>query len=257
MRRAIGFTIVFVLATGTSSAQELGASISGGYSIPGVSRLFCGSVRPGDRSLRELRTAWLYCGRDSEGDLLTAQTNFHRKHAGPVFAGDLFLHIDQFDMGIGTAIFSKGGISGSLFSSNPRKERVKARDFTRSFRAVFVFIRGRAMTDSTLTPTLGFGIGIFGLRESGPYERLNWENGPFIQLFAGGEARIRKSSFRAFTEIRLNFAVFDDIPEPGRNIIRCCGWNQAYLSWTFAIGLRFARPSPAAKSTPYTRMPGR
>lgn len=141
MRRAIGFAIVFFLATGTSSAQELGASISGGYSIPGVSRLFCGSVRLGDRSLRRLRTDWLYCGRDSEGDVLTAQTNFHRMQAGLVLAGDLFVHRDQFDVGIGTAMFSKGGISGSLISSNALKERVKAKDFTRSFRAVFVLVR--------------------------------------------------------------------------------------------------------------------
>ncbi len=241
MRRAVGFVIIFLLAPGTSSAQELGASFSGGYSIPGVSRLYCGNVRPGDRDLRELRTAWLYCGRDSEGDLLTAQTNFPRINAGLVLAGDLFLHVNQFDMGIGTAMFSKGGIPGSLISANDLKERVETKDFTRSFRAVFVFIRGRAMTDSTLTPTLGFGIGIYGLRESEPDERLNWENGPFFQLVAGGEARIRKSSSRVFTEFRLNLAVFDEMPEPGLDIIRCCGWNQAYVSWTFAIGLRFAR----------------
>ncbi len=240
MRRAIGFTVVFFLAAGTSNAQELGASISGGYSIPGVSRLYCGSVRPGDRNLRELRTAWVYCGRDSEGDLLTAQTDFHRIHAGLVLAGDLFLHIDQFDLGIGTAIFSKDGLSGPSISENTRKERVRATDFTRSFRAVFVFVRGRAVTDSTLTPTLGLGIGIYGLRESEPYERLDWDNGPFFQLAAGGEARIRKSSSRVFTEIRLNLAVFDYIAEPGRDIIRSYGWNQAYVSWTFAIGLRFA-----------------
>ena len=243
MRRAIGFAIIFLLAAGTSNAQEWGVSVSSGYSIPGVSRLFCGSVSPGDRDLRdlrELRNAWLYCGRESEGDLLTAQTNFHRTQAGLVLAGDLFLRIDQCDVGIGTAMYSKGGISGSLISANARKERVKAKDFTRTFRAVFVFIRGRAMADSTLTPYFGGGIGIYRLREIEPYEHSNNENGPFLQIFAGGEARIRKSSSRVFTETRLNLAVFDDIPEPGRDIIRCCGWNQAYVSWTVAIGLRFA-----------------
>lgn len=95
------------------------------------------------------------------------------------------------------------------------------------------------MTDSTFTPTLGFGIGIYGLRESELNERLNWEVGPFLQIFAGGEAPIRKRSSRVFTEIRLNLAVFDDYPEPGRDLNRCCGWNQAYISWTFAAGLRF------------------
>ena len=240
MRRAIGFTVVFFLAAGTSYAQELGASFSGGYSIPGVSRLVCGGVRPGDRDLRELRINWLYCGRESDGDQLTGRMNFHQMQAEFVRAGDLFLRIDQLDMGIGTAMFSKGGLSGSLISTNTRKETVGATDFTRSFRAVFVFVRGRATTDSTITPALGFGIGTFGLRESEPDERPIWENGPFIQLFAGGETRIRNGSSRVFAEIRLNIAEFDYITEPGRDIIRSYGWNQTYVSWTLAIGLRFA-----------------
>ena len=240
MRRAGGFMVVFFLAAGTSDAQKLGASISGGYSIPGVSRLVCGSVRPGDRSLRELRTNWFYCGSDNDGNQLTGRMNFHQMQAGLVLAGDVFLHIDQCEIGIGTAMFSKGGLSGSLISPNTRKETVGATDFTRSFRAVFVFVRGRATTDSTITPTLGFGIGTFGLRESEPYERPIWENGPFIQLFAGVETRIRNGSSRVFAEIRLNIAEFDYIAEPGRDIIRSYGWNQAYVSWTLAIGLRFA-----------------
>lgn len=240
MRRAIAFTTVFFLGADSPNAQELGASISGGYSTPGVSRLVCGSVRPGDRNLRELRTNWVYCGSQSDGNQLTGRMNFHQMQAGLVLAGDLFLHIDQCDIGIGTAMFSKGGLSGSLISPNTRKEKVGATDFTRSFRAVFVFVRGRATTDSTITPTLGFGIGTFRLRESEPYERPILENGPFIQLFAGGEARIRNGSSRVFAEVRLNLAEFDYIAEPGRDLIRSYGWNQAYVSWTFAIGLRFA-----------------
>ena len=61
MRCAIGFAIVFLLAAGTSNAQELGVSVFGGYSIPGVSRLYCGrGSHIGDRDLQDLRTAWLY-----------------------------------------------------------------------------------------------------------------------------------------------------------------------------------------------------
>ncbi len=240
MYRAFGFVTVFLLAPGTSNAQELGVSVSGGYSIPGVSRLFCGDGSLTRRDLRDLRTAWLYCGRDSEGDLLTAQMNFHRMQAGLVFTGDLFVRIEPADVGIGTVMFSKGGISGSLISPKAHTDRVEARDFKRSFRAAFVFIRCRAMTDSTLTPYIGGGIGIFGLREREPYEHSNWENGPFLQIFAGGEARITESSSRVFTEIRLNLAEFADNPEPGRDIVKCCGWNMAFVSWTVAIGLRFA-----------------
>lgn len=240
MRPAIVLAVILLVAAGTSNAQELGASISGGYSIPGDSRLVCGGVRAGDRDLQELRTNWLYCGSESDGDQLTGRMNFHQMQAGLVLAGDLFLHIDQCEIGIGTAMFSKGGLSGSLISPNTGKETVGATDFTRSFRAVFVFVRGRATTDSTITPTLGFGIGTFGLRESEPYEHTDWENGPFIQLFAGGETRIRNGSSRVFAEIRLNIAEFDYIAEPGRDIIRSYGWNQAYVSWTLAVGLRFA-----------------
>ena len=190
MRLAIGFAFIVLLATGTSNAQELGASIFGGYSIPGVSRLFCGSGSLSERDLRDLRTARLYCGSDNEGDLLSAQINFHRMQAGLVLAADLFLRIDPCDTGIGTVMFSSGGISGSLISTKARREKVKARDFKRSFRAAFVFLRCRAITDSPLTPYLGGGIGIYGLRESEPYEHSNWEKGPFLQLVEGGEARM-------------------------------------------------------------------
>ena len=38
MYRAIGFAFIVLLAPGMSNAQELGASVFGGYSIPGDSR---------------------------------------------------------------------------------------------------------------------------------------------------------------------------------------------------------------------------
>ncbi len=98
MYRAIGFVIVFLLATGTSNAQELGVSVSGGYSIPGDSRFLCSS------------------GSVYEGVRPSAQINFHRMQAGLVIAGDLFFRIEPADMGIGTVMFSRGGISGSLLS---------------------------------------------------------------------------------------------------------------------------------------------
>ena len=222
MYRAIGFAFIVLLAPGMSNAQELGASVFGGYSIPGDSRSLCSS------------------GSVSDGVRPSAQINFHRMQAGLVIAGDLFFRIEPADMGIGTVMFSRGGISGSLLSTKARREEVNARDFKRSFRAAFVFFRWRAITESSLVPYLGAGIGIFGLREREPYEHSNWENGPFLQIFAGGEARITESSSRVFTEIRLNLAEFADNPEPGRDIVKCCGWNMAFVSWTVAIGLRFA-----------------
>ena len=257
MRRAIGFAIVFLLAAGTSNAQELGVSVFGGYSIPGVSRLYCGRGSLGDRDLQDLRTAWLYCGSDSQGDLLFDETNYYPMQAGLIFAGDLFLRIDQFDLGIGTFMFTKGGISGSLISNKDRMEKVKARDFTRTLRSAFVFVRGRAKRDSSFVPYLGAGIGIYGLRESEPYEHSNWEIGPLLKIVAGGEARIAESFPRIFSEIGLNFAALNSDPEPGMDFVRCCGWHMAFTTFTVTIGMRFARQPPAAKLTPYTRMPGR
>ena len=53
MRLAIGFAFIVLLATGTSNAQELGVSVSGGYSIPGDGRLFFGSCSLRERDLRD------------------------------------------------------------------------------------------------------------------------------------------------------------------------------------------------------------
>lgn len=240
MQRAIGFTVVFFLAAGTSNAQELGASISGGYSIPGDSRIFCGSGSLNKRDLRDQRTARLYCGSAKEGELLSAQIDFHQMQAGLVLAGDLFLRIEPCDVGFGTFTHFSVRTSDSLLSTNARGKEARAGDVSRSLRTAFAFFRCRAKSDSRLTPYLGGGIGIYGLRENKLYEYSNWERGPLLQVVAGGEARLTENSSRVFTEIRVNFAVLDDDPEPGRDIVKCCGWNQAFATLTIAIGLRFA-----------------
>ncbi len=219
MYRAFGFVTVFLLATGTSNAQELGVSVSGGYSIPGDGRLFFGSCSLSEGSCSV-----------SKWERPSAQINFHRMQAGLVIAGDLFFRIEPADMGIGTVMFSRGGISGSLLSTKARREKVNARDFKRSFRAAFVFFRWRAITKSSLVPYLGAGVGICGLRESEPREYSNWEKGGFLQVSVGSEAQINEGFSRVFAEIRVNFAGLDD-PEPG---------DVAFVSWTVAIGLRFA-----------------
>ena len=215
MRRAAGFVIVFLLAPGTSSAQELGASIFGGYSIPGDSRIFYGLCSV------------------SEGERPYAQMTFNGKQAGPVVGGDLFLRIEPVDVGIGTVMFSKGGISGQLLSTTARRDEVNARNFSRSFRAAFVFLRYRAIGDSPVTPYLGAGVGIYGLRERDPREHSNWEIGGSFQLVAGTEARIDQGFFTPFAEIRVNFAgtEADDDSEPGA---------VNFATFTAAIGLRFA-----------------
>ncbi|MDE2887791.1 MAG: hypothetical protein OXR72_06210 [Gemmatimonadota bacterium] len=220
MRRAIGFTVVFFLAAGTSNAQELGASISGGYSIPGDGRLFFGRC-----SLNEGSCPF------SERERASAQIHFHPMQAGFVLAGDLFLRMEPADIGIGTVMFSKGGISGPSFSTIARRDEFKARDFTRSFRAAFVFLRYRAIGDSPVTPYLGAGVGIHGLRERAPTEFSNWDKGLFLRVLAGGEVRIREGFSSVFTEIRLNFAGLDEDPELS---------PVAFATFTIAIGLRFA-----------------
>ena len=212
MYRAIGFVTVFLLATGTSNAQELGVSVSGGYSIPGDSRFLCSS------------------GSVYEGVRPSAQINFYRMQAGLALAGDLFFRIKPADMGIGTVMFSRDGISGSLLSKKARREEVNARDFKRSFRGAFVFFRWRAITESSLVPYLGAGVGICGLRESEPREYSNWEKGGFLQVSVGSEAQINEGFSRVFAEIRVNFVALDD-PEPG---------DMDFATLTVAIGLRFA-----------------
>ncbi len=237
MRHAIVFVVVFLMMPGTSNAQELGVSVSGGYSIPGDSRLYCGS---GSRSDWDLPTARLYCGSANEGELLSAQIDFHEMQAGLVLSGDFFLRIEPCDVGVGAFTHSSGRISGSLLSTNARGKEAGSVDFTRSFRTAFAFFRCRATTNSRLTPYLGGGIGIYGLRESESYEYSKWEKGRLLQVVAGGEARLTESSSRVFTEIGVNFAVLDDEPEPGWDIVKCCGWNMAFATLTVAIGLRFA-----------------
>ena len=220
MRRTIGFTIVFLLAAGTSKAQELGVSFSGGYSIPGDGRLFFGrcSLNEGSCPFSERKRA-------------SAQIDFHPMQAGLVLAGDLFLRMEPADMGIGTVIFSKGGISGPSYTKIARRDEVKARDFTRSFRAAFVFLRYRAIGDSPVTPYLGAGVGIHGLRETEPTEYSDWDKGLFLQVVAGGEVRIWEGFSSVFTEIRLIFAGIDEDPELP---------PIAFATFTVAIGLRFA-----------------
>ena len=215
MRPAIVLA-VFLLATPRPLyALELGLSVIGGYSIPGDSRLFFDSCSV------------------SEGVRPSAQMTFHGKQAGLVIGGDAFFRIEPVDIGIGTVMFSKGGISGPLLSRMARREEVKARDFTRSFRAAFVFLRYRAIGDSPVMPYLGAGLGIYGLREREPRKYSNWESGGSLQLVAGGEARMTESSSRPFAEIRANFAsaVPDDDTEPG---------GVDFATFTVAIGLRFA-----------------
>ena len=82
-------------------------SVIGGYSIPGDSRIFSGLCSV------------------SEGERPYAQMTFNGKQAGPVVGGDLFLRIEPVDMGIGTVMFSKGGISGQLLSTIARKDEVE------------------------------------------------------------------------------------------------------------------------------------
>lgn len=215
MRRAIAFTIVYLLAAGTSAAQELGMSLSGGYSIPGVSRIFYGSC-------------WV-----SEGEWPYAQIDFHHTQAGFVVGGDFFVRIEPCDVGIGTIMFSRGGLSGPLLSTMARRRGVKARDFTRSFKAAFAYLRYRATGDSRLVPYLGAGVGICGLRESESREYSNSQKGGFLQVVAGGEARINHRFSRPFAELRVNFAsgAPDDDQEPG---------NVDFATFTIAIGLRLA-----------------
>ena len=212
MCRAIGFAIVFLLAPGTSNAQELGVGVFAGYSIPGDGRAF------GDLNFRN----------DSG---FSAHIDFHHTQAGLLWGGDVFFRIEQADMGIGTVVFSSDGISGSLLFTKARREALKSRDFRRSFRAAFAFFRCRAITDSPLTPYLGAGIGIHGLRESEPTKYSNWEKGLFLQVVSGGEVRIKEGFSSIFAEIRVNFAGLDDDPELG---------DIAFATLTVAIGLRFA-----------------
>ena len=137
-------------------------------------------------------------GSVSDGVRPSAQINFHRMQAGLVIAGDLFFRIEPADMGIGTVMFSRGGISGSLLSTKARREEVNARDFKRSFRAAFVFFRWRAITESSLVPYLGAGVGIYGLRESEPREYSNWEKGPFLQVSVGQRSPDNRELFQGF-----------------------------------------------------------
>ncbi len=222
MCRTIGLVVISLLGAGTSNAQELGVSFSGGYSIPGDGRLFL------DRSgFREDRC------NISEGERPYAQMTFNGKQAGPALGGDLFLRIEPVDMGIGTVMFSKGGISGQLLSSTARRDEVDARNFSRYFRAAFVFLRYRTIGDTPVTPYFGAGIGIYGLRERDPREHSNWEIGGSLQLVAGGEARIDQGFYITFAEIRVNFAGTEaaDDSEPGA---------VNFATFTIAIGLRFA-----------------
>ena len=212
MRRAIGFLIVFFLATGTSQAQKLGVSVLGGYSIPGDGRLF------GDMDFRN-------------GDGFSAHIDFHHTQAGLLWGGDVFLRLETADWGIGTVLFSSGGLSGSFLFTKARKEEFKASDFRRSFRAAFVFFRYGAIGDSPLMPYLGAGVGIHGLRESEPREYSSWDKGLFLQVVAGGEARIKEGFSSIFAEFRVNFAGLDDDPKQG---------SVDFATFTVAIGLRFA-----------------
>ena len=215
MRPAIVLAVILLVAAGTSNAQELGASISGGYSIPGDSRTF-----------------FRLCSI-SEGERPYAQMTFNGKQAGLAVASDLFLRIEPVDIGIGTVMFSKGGISGQLLSTTARRDEVNARDFSRSFRAAFVFLRYRTIGDSPVMPYFGAGIGIYGLRERDPREHSNWEIGGSLRLVAGGEARIDQGIYIPFAEVRVNFAgtEADDDTESGA---------VNFATFTVAIGLRFA-----------------
>lgn len=213
MRCAIAFATVFLVAAGTSNAQELGVGVFAGYSIPGEGRVI------GDLNFRD-------------GSGLEAHVDFHHTQAGLLWGGDVFFRIEQADMGIGTVVFSSEGIPGSLlFTKVRRGDALGARDFMRSFRAAFAFLRYRAMTDTSLAPYLGAGVGIHGLRESEPTEYTNWDKGLFLQMVAGGEVRIREGFSSIFTEIRLNFAGLDEDPELS---------PVAFATFTIAIGLRFA-----------------
>lgn len=215
MRPAIVLAVILMAAPRPLHAQELGVSVIGGYSIPGESRIFSGLCSV------------------SEGERPYAQMTFNRKQAGPVVGGDLFLRIEPVDMGIGTVMFSKGGISGQLLSTIARRDEVNARDFSRSFRSAFVFLRFRAIGDSPVKPYLGAGVGIYGLREHDSREYSDWEIGGSLQLVAGGEARLDQGFTRPFAEMRVNFAgtEADDDSEPG--VVN-------FATFTVAIGLRFA-----------------
>lgn len=213
MRHVIGFAVIFLLARGTPDAQELGVGVFAGYSIPGDGRVF------GNLNFRD-------------GSGLSAHVDFHHTQAGLLWGGDVFFRIEQADMGIGTVVFSSKGISGSLLFTKARKgDALRSTDFRRSFRAAFAFFRCRAITDSSLTPYLGAGVGIHGLRESEPTKYSNWDKGLFLQVVAGGEVWISEGFSSVFTEIRLNIAGLDDDSEPG-------GVN--FATFTVAIGMRFA-----------------
>ena len=222
MRRAIVLAVILLVAKEPLHAQELGVSVIGGYSIPGDSRLFLDRCR-----FSECRCSV------SEGERPYAQMTFNGKQAGPAVGGDVFLRIEPVDMGIGTVMFSKSGISGQLLSTTARRDEVNAGDFSRSYRAAFVFLRYRAIGDSRVTPYLGAGVGIYGLRERDPREYSDWEIGGSLQLVAGGEARLDQGFSRPFAEIRANFAgtEADDDSEPGA---------VNFATFTIAIGLRFA-----------------
>ena len=212
MRRAIVLAVILLVAKEPLHAQELGVSVVGGYSIPGESRLF-GDMIP----TIESRTA--------------GHINFDRTQSGVVFGGDFFLRVDPVDIGLGAFSFYSERVSGSLLSTKARTAHVKAIEFERILRTALLFFRFRHVSDSTVAPYLGLGVGIYGLWEKPTGNKSIREFGPIYQGVAGIDAQIEEDLPEIFAELRLNIAELNDDPNPGQ---------MAVATFTVAIGLRFA-----------------
>lgn len=211
MRRAIGFAVVFFVAAGTSDAQDVGASISGGYSVPGDSRVF-GNMIP------------------SKDGGASGHINFDRTQAGVVFGGCFFLSDDSVDLGLSAFNFYSERVSGALLSTKARTANVKAIEFERILRTALLFFRYRYISGYPVAPYLGVGVGIYGLWEKPSGKNAIRELGPIYQGVAGIGAQIEQNLPEIFAELRLNVAELNDDPSPG---------HMAVATLTIAIGLRF------------------
>ncbi len=221
MRLAIGFAFIVLLAPGMSNAQELGASVFGGYSVPGDSRILLRQT--------DYHYEWDILSLYDRG--YSISTDFHGAQGGLVIGGDFFARFEEGDIGIGLLSFSSGRISGALLSPEARMENVKSAEFERVFRSAFVFIRCRPVTDSPVWPYLGVGMGIYGLQESSREAYLRQQKGLLVQGAVGIEADLGRCQTGVFAELRLNVGHFDDDPDPV---------PMAFATLTVAIGLRFA-----------------